>query len=126
MQLYSAKVQIGGSRDNEVVMQEVTIPEIIVLRKVHKGEEHVLNIKPLGREAFDSAIGDDEQVKKTLRTDKSERARLERLYPKVKLSELFGIGVPLPQVIDGLDGAVDAPARRKKAPEPEAELGAMA
>lgn len=128
MQLYSAKVQLGGSRDNEVVMPEVTVPEIVLLRSIHKGDEHVREIKPLGREAFDMVDGEDGERKKVLRTDKMERNRLKARYDQTgkKLDKVFGIGVPLPQVLEGVDATTDTPARRRaKAPEPEAELAGM-
>lgn len=120
MQLYSCKVRLKGDLLNEVVKSEVTVPEIIVLRHVHKGNnEAVVDIKPLGREAYDIPGYDenDKPLAKILRTDEAERARLKRIYdPRDKFltPKLFFNG-PLPQATEGIGAAVTAePARRRK------------
>ena len=125
MQLYSCKVRLKGSLLHEVFKPEVTIPEMIVLRHVHQGDNEALaDIRPLGREAYDVPGFDEETEKpkeKVLRTDTIERARLKRLYdPREKiLPKLFGVGQPLPQVMDGIDGVAEPARRRKSAPAPD-------
>lgn len=122
MQLYSCKVRLAGSVLNEVRKPEVTVPEIYVLRHLH-GEDAVLEIKPLRKEAMDPGPEDEDgnPTKPVLRTDRAERQRLAELYDpegmKGLLTTLFGVGgMPLPQVIEGVGGAVipDAPARVAK------------
>jgi hypothetical protein len=118
MQLYSAKVRLGGSLYNEVRKDELTAPEILLLRSIHGGAEAVTEVKATGKEAFDV----DEEGNKRLRTDKAERARLKRIYDAYnkKLDKLFGPMGALPQVLeDDFVVAEDAkPVRRQKAPEP--------
>ncbi len=118
MRLFSCKVLLGGSRYNEVFKDEVTIPEIVVLRHIHKskeGHDAVTEIKFLGSQVA--------------RTDEQERARLQSLYdPRNKFldSKLFGVAIPLPQVLPGVDvGAVTKPARRTREAEPVDEAAAL-
>jgi len=137
MQLYSAKIRLGGSLHNEVVKTDLTAPEILMLKAIHNGPdgEGVVDIKPLGKEAFDHEFDEDDQdhraPRKVLRTEKAERKRLEDFYPQGKkvMTAIFGVGNPLPQHIEGVGGAVtpEAPARRRKSePAPAEELGGMA
>ena len=118
MQLYSAKVRLGGSLYNEVPKDELTAPEILLLRSIHGGTEAVIEVKATGKEAFDV----DEEGNRKLRTDKAERARLKRIYDAYnkKLDKLFGPTGVLPQVLeDDFVVVEDAkPVRRQKAPEP--------
>ena len=124
MQIYSCKVLLGGSRYNEVHKPEVTVPEIYVLRRVH-GEDAVLEIKPRGREAFDPGPLDEEgkPTKPVLRTEAAERDRLNALYDpmgKFIRQEVFGVGQPLPKVLEGVEVASATPVKRtrKKADAP--------
>lgn len=136
MQTYSAKIRLGGSLYNEVLRTDLTVPEILLLQSIHTSAEGegVVDIKPTGKEAFDDVFNDDDPdrrvPKKVLRTEKDERKRLMAMYDPTgkKMTKIFGVGNPLPQHIDGVGGAItpEAPARRKKAPEPEAELAEMA
>lgn len=124
MQLYSAKVILGGSRDNEVRRYDLTIPEILVLRKIHLGDEFVTDVKPLGREAKDINIDGDER-KEVLRTDAAERKRLNRVYGQKRIDGLFGPLGTLPQVMEGLPGVTEesmTPVRRKPPAEPRIEV----
>jgi hypothetical protein len=120
MRVFSCKVLLSGSRYNEVVKPEVTIPEIYVLRHIH-GDDSVIDIKPLGREAFDNIAGGG----RVMRTDRTERERLHKLYdPRKKLlDKLFGVGQPLPSVLEGVDDiAQTEPVRRTRKPvDPVAE-----
>lgn len=137
MQTYSAKIRLGGSLYNEVLRTDLTAPEILLLQSIHTSSEGegVADIKPTGREAYDEVFEEtdtDRRIpKRVLRTEKSERERLKAHYDPTgkKMAKIFGIGNPLPQHIDGVDGITpEVPARRQraKAPEPEHELAGMA
>jgi F-type H+-transporting ATPase subunit alpha len=49
MQLYSAKVRLSGSLYNEVRKDELTAPEILLLRSIHGGTEAVTEVKATGK-----------------------------------------------------------------------------
>jgi hypothetical protein len=96
MDLYSCKIRLDGSLDNEVIKHNVTAAEIHVLSVIHNGQgKHppVVDIVKTGT---------------VNRSDMKERARLAELYTKGELTEdrgtkiitgIFGVaGVPLPQV----------------------------
>lgn len=110
MNLFNCKVRLANSKDNEVRKEGVTAAEIHVLRALHapsSGEDPILDVVLAG---------------KTKRTDSEERLRLEDHYGEsLKTTEakgirgLFGVGVPLPDMIEGaVKGAVDPaePIRR--------------
>jgi hypothetical protein len=95
MDLYTCKVRLDGSLDNEVIKHNVTAPEIHVLAAMHNGQgKHppVVDIVKTGT---------------VNRSDAKERARLADLYTHGELVEdrgskmitgMFGVaGVPLPQ-----------------------------
>lgn len=48
MQLASAVVRLGGSRDNTVHKVGLTVAEIVVLRAIHGGDDSVTDIQPTG------------------------------------------------------------------------------
>lgn len=95
MDLYSCKVRLAGSTDNEVVKHNVTAAEIHLLASIHLGE---------GKQA---PVVDIVKTGTVNRSDAKERARLADTYTKGELVEdrgakminnLFGVaGVPLPQ-----------------------------
>jgi len=123
---------LAGSRYNEVAKTEVTIPEIYVLRHVHGGDDMVVDIKPLGREVFDPGEPDDDgkPTKPVLRTEAVERERLMSLYDptgKFIRQEVFGIGQPLPSVLESVDNVIipDKPARRTRKPKAPDALAEM-
>lgn len=141
MQLYEAKIRLGGSVQNEVRKSELTAPEIVVLRQIH-GNDAVLEIKSMGREALDPT----EDHPTALRTSKRERERLEMLYAgalktieSIKhLNGIFGVGLALPDTLEGVahvaQPEAEKPVRRRvvkpedvtpapvAAPAPEDEL----
>jgi hypothetical protein len=95
MDVYSCKVRLDGSLDNEVIKHNVTAAEIHVLSNIHLGQgKHppVVDIVKTGS---------------VNRSDIKERARLADIYTKGELVEdrgtriitgMFGVaGVPLPQ-----------------------------
>lgn len=95
MDLYTCKVRLNGSTDNEVLKHNVTAPEIHLLAMIHAGE---------GRQA---PVVDIVKTGSVNRSDAKERARLADGYSKGELVEnrgakminaLFGVaGIPLPQ-----------------------------
>lgn len=95
MDLYSCKVRLDGSLDNEVIKHNVTAAEIHILAAMHNGQgKHppVVDIVKTGT---------------VNRSDAKERARLADTYTHGELVEdrgtkmitaMFGVaGVPLPQ-----------------------------
>lgn len=104
--LYSCKLCIGGSLLNQIRKDELTAPEIEVLRVLH-GSDAVLEIKETG---------------KVDRSDRQERARIEQLYAsptqsmgntlakkKRMISDLFGHERnPLPKEVE-VAAAADEP-----------------
>lgn len=116
MIIYKGKVRLNSNVNHEV-WKEFTVPELIVLRIVHSssedagGHESVVDIK-----ATQQVVD---------RTDAQERARLHRLYGdalrankmRPSIDAIFGVGMPLPQIVDGITaGAVvpDKPIKRVK------------
>ena len=107
MQTYSAKIQLGGSLHNEVMREELTAPEILILRRIH-GREHVVNI----------VAG-----KHVAREDHEERDRLAGIYGRA-LAAIKGVGTietllgpegtPLVKAIPGVD-ILPAPKTGKQA-----------
>lgn len=95
MDLYSCKVRLDGSLDNEVIKHNVTAAELHVLERIHYGQ---------GKHP---AVVDIVKTGTVNRTDIKERARLADIYTKGELVEdrgqkiitgIFGVvGVPLPQ-----------------------------
>lgn len=66
MLLYSGKVRLQGSLNNEVRKTDITAPEIAILQRIH-GKDAVVDVVKVGA------------VKN--RTDRSERHRLANTYP---------------------------------------------
>lgn len=48
MELYSARILLNGSRDNEVRRDDLTAPEVLILRSMHGGDA-VLDVKIVGK-----------------------------------------------------------------------------
>lgn len=95
MELYSCKVRLDGSLDNEVIKHNCTAAELHLLASIHAGQ---------GRHP---PVVDIVLTGTTNRSDAKERARLADLYSKGELVEdrgfkmiqaMFGVaGVALPQ-----------------------------
>lgn len=97
MKLYSAKVRLLGSLNNEVRKTNLTAAEIAILQRIHGGHDAVVDIVEVGK------------VNK--RTDRSERNRLMQLYPdgpdagnrdrrlfgEEFIGSVLGVGTLLPQ-----------------------------
>ena len=114
MQLYSAKVRLAGSLLNEVLKEELTAPEVTVLRAIH-GPESIVDLKA---------------GKQVDRSDSEERARLEQMYAPAlatiknvqTLTALIGPeGTSLAKTIPGVDSLPPPKAGRPKKPDPEPE-----
>lgn len=95
MDLYTCKIRLDGSADNEVIKHNVTAPELHVLESIHRGQGKL------------PPVVDIVKTGSVNRSDIKERARLAELYTKGELVEdrgqriitsMFGVaGVPLPQ-----------------------------
>lgn len=97
MQIYSAKIRLGGLLHHEVRKDELTASEIIVLRGIH-GDDAVVDVKPLSN--GDGSLYD---VK---RSSKAERARLLALYRKDQVEKVFPTDFSaLPQTLVDVDEA---------------------
>jgi hypothetical protein len=116
MRLFSCKVRLGASLVNEVVKIGVTAPEIVVLRVLHSPPSEAGAIDP-------SVVTEIKaQAKEVERTDTEERQRLHETYgvalkkKEMTVGTLFGVGVPLPKSVEGLEGEVvtEEPARSRR------------
>lgn len=88
MQLYSAKIRLGGSLQNEVRRNGLTAAEIGVLRKIH-GEQFIVEIESEGLVSQN--------------TDAQERARLTSAYGPKVVDEVLGTSVhALPKDVPGV------------------------
>jgi len=110
MQTYSAKIQLAGSLYNEVRRDDLTAPEITILRRIH-GRDAIVDIKP---------------GKHIERSDDEERARLAATYNAAlsknddvkSIDALLGPeGVPLAKTVRGVD-SLPAPTSGKRAGRP--------
>jgi hypothetical protein len=83
-QKITAFVNVGGNRDQVVYKGEeeaLTLPEVMVLRAIHGGVEHVHGLVVVGEEEMDPDI---------------ERERLGLKYGSNLVGSIFPMGVPLP------------------------------
>lgn len=101
MNVFNATVRIGGMLEQEVAKRGLTIPEIIVLRRLH-GNDGVINIEHAGYADVDSI---------------DERERLDYIYgnglshlhedQKTSIEKLFGGDyTPLPEELRDYSGAI--------------------
>lgn len=121
MREFSCKVRLGGLLTNEVRKTGVTAAEILVLRAIHVGgEEPVIEIKPTGKATMEV------DGKLVPRTDRAERERLESIYGSAlqtredikNLNAILGVGVALPDTVEGVPHEVvpDGPVKRTVVP----------
>ncbi len=104
MRFYSAKLRLAGSPLHEVLKENLSAPEVLVLRHVH-GEDAVLDLKQT----------DDRPV-----SNQAERQRLEQEYPPTTdengevrhiLPALFGaLYAPLPTSLPDVTEIAEPPA----------------
>ena len=76
MQLFKCKVRLGGNVMHEVIKDEVTAPEVIVLRHIH-GYDGVLDLQ---------------RTKSDKRPHEGERERLSVVYGDAVVAQMFGPG----------------------------------
>jgi hypothetical protein len=133
MRLFSCKVRLSNSLYNEVPKINVTAPEITILRYIHGGGGGPEQALP-----DTASVTDIKATGNVDRTSEAERARLQALYgaalkkKDVTMGSLFGVGIPLPDTIDGVGdgGSVvepvikRSPGRPRKEVEPETETAA--
>lgn len=119
MQVFNAKIRLGGSVLHEVRKQRITVPEVTILRAVH-GPDAVVDIELVDDIEIDPA---------------AEWNRLARIYGPTKIrdgdderpvmSALFGIAgaSSLPETLAGFQSEkpVKATGGRRKAAEGSAE-----
>ena len=95
MDFYKGKVRLGGSMLNEVWRDNMTAPEVILLRKIH-GHDAVIELEKTGSRSLDH---------------QAERQRLYTSYPSATnqdskrhfVEELFGPNhVDLPTSVPGV------------------------
>lgn len=100
MNVFNAKVRLGGTLENEVVKRGLTVPEIIILRRLH-GNDALVAIEHAGVCEIDPI---------------EERERLDFIYgnglahlhedQKTSVEKLFGGDyTPLPEELRDFDGA---------------------
>lgn len=114
MRLYSCKVRLSGSLYNEVARNDVTAPEVTILRALH-GDDAVVGLAETGKNKTGQA---------------QERDRLIELYggglvamqlaktPEAAFATIFGVGGRLP---DDIPGTPKAAAPKAAAPVAEPE-----
>lgn len=115
--LYKGKIRLGGSVLNEVVKDDLTAPEIAILRAFH-GSDAVVDLRKVSDRAMTSSSEDDDDERE--RTSADERRRLYAIYAnpdgntteshakKMRvIRDLFGHDrLPLPEGLEDL--AVDS------------------
>jgi len=114
MQLYTGTIRLSGSLFNEVKKDDLTAPEITVLKRIHGGD----------------AIHGIVANKHVDRDDAQERARLHNIYGRAlariknvgTLDALLGPeGVPLAKSVPGVD-SLPAPKTGRRASAPVVEM----
>lgn len=115
MRLFSCKVRLAGSLNNEVAKIGVTAPEINVLRVIHSPPSETGSVDP-------AVVVEVKPAGEVSRTDAEERKRLHELYGaslkkrEQTVASLFGVGVALPKTVEGLADEVitDEPVKRTR------------
>lgn len=141
MRVYSAMVRLNGKLENEVEKKALTVPEILMLKRIH-GDDAVIKIQENGdwdqhfskRRIVD---GEGHLVDMEFEyDDDAERARLASTYGAALLEEtdegnpmrpigrLFGEYAPLPQKLPEAEKAPKGKVVAKKAAEPKATKAA--
>lgn len=122
MQICKVSVRVRCSANHVVPNKEVTVPEILILQRVHGGKEAIQDIVPV---KFDRTFNHDE-----------ERQRLRKLYERGSgnaddvnglVSKLFGPFGKLPTTLKeiGLDAKAIAEQKRREAMEALAAADAL-
>lgn len=116
MNIFNAKVRLGGALENEVIKRGLTVPEIVILRRIH-GNDALIAIEHVGYCELDPI---------------DERERLDYIYgnglahlhedQKTSVEKLFGGDyTPLPEELRDYDGPevdVHKELEEFQAPEP--------
>jgi hypothetical protein len=95
MDLYNGKVRLKGDVRNEVAKKNLTVPEILILRRMH-GNDAVLNLELVEKKKMKAA---------------TERKRLQSVYgrglkamtPPLSIERLFGTYGPLPEKLSDVE-----------------------
>lgn len=106
MKLFTCKVRIMGEVKDEVRRNDVTNAEIKILKSIH-GEDGVVDVEPMGKDAMTAYPDDEGEIKYRPRSEAEERARLEMFYGEPAVAKLFGVAKPsiLDEIAD-VPGAV--------------------
>jgi hypothetical protein len=105
MRLFSCKVRLAGSLNNEVAKIGVTAPEISVLRVIHSPPSETGSIDP-------AVVTEIKAHGEIARSDTD--------------AAMFGVGVPLPKTVPGLEDEVipDEPVKRTRRGRKSEEIAA--
>lgn len=107
MEYYNAKLRLHGSVSNEVLKEDLSAPEIIILRKVH-GEDAVVDINLSKEEDIDEA---EERRRLADRYDSG----LRKIEEPTSVAKLFGEGfTPLLSVLPEFKNAKKPVVQDKK------------
>ncbi len=103
MQRYNCLLRVGGSPYNEVRLFDLTAPEIIVLRTIHRDDSLLDLRKSVAKPVHQSAIRDH--------LEKKYSQALGKLKPKQSIQALFGPAhMLMPELLPELEKKVEAPA----------------
>lgn len=103
MQRYNCLLRVGGSPYNEVRLFDLTAPEIIVLRTIHRDDSLLDLRKSVAKPVHQSAIRDH--------LEKKYSQALGKLKPKQSIQTLFGPAhMLMPELLPELEKKVEAPA----------------
>jgi hypothetical protein len=114
MDYYNCKLRLHGLVTNEVLKENVSAPEIIVLRKIH-GEDAVVDLK-FSKEA---KVDDTEE---RLRLSERYDSGLKKIDEPTSINKLFGEGfTPLLADLPEFRKAKQAEVKTEKTPETKTE-----
>jgi hypothetical protein len=147
MKLYSCKILLAGSNNNQVRKDNVTAAEIIMLRHIHGGDENVTDIREMKNvkaKTVTQVVDEDGEVT-TLERDRTQRDERDRLATEYavevftidgtvpasgrkRVNDVFGVGTELPTYLDEVElrniDVVDPAPRRKEKPLTLESMGA--
>lgn len=103
MQRYNCLLRVGGSPYNEVRLFDLTAPEIIVLRAIHRDDSLLDLRKSVAKPVHQSTIRDH--------LEKKYSQALGKLKPKQTIQTLFGPAhMLMPELLPELEKKAEAPA----------------
>lgn len=131
MHTYNATIRLNAKLENEVNKNNLTAPEVLLLRKIH-GDDAVVKIEDSGfwedhfsKRNIKDEEGNEEEIEVEYDTD-AEKDRLAHLYgdavivdddrgiPRAAIDRMFGEYAPLPAELPELKKARQAEAKEKQ------------